>query len=644
MDGELVRRAEAAGISVSYENWRHQRVEVSAETIEALLAALDASGVSASPASASPASGAGARLGLASADPASGAGPAPAVSVVGEAGGGGQLGAATGSAGNGVRARLPERRAWGFTVQLYSVRSRDSWGHGDLHDLAELARWSGRELGAGFILVNPLHAAEPLPPVSPSPYLPMTRRYTSPLYLRVEDIPEYAGLPPAARQEVERLAAPLRALATSPELIDRDAVWSAKRAALERLFELPLSTDRRASFDAYRKSEGAELRYWTSWCALAERHGADWRHWPARLKDREAGVAEAAARHGGSVRFHAWLQWLVDSQLAAAQRAALAAGMAHGVIHDLAVGVHPGGADAWAHQDLLVAGVSVGAPPDNFNQLGQDWAQPPWNPRRLAQAGYRPLAELFGAAFRHAGGLRVDHVMGLTRLWWVPEGMTADRGAYVGYDHRAAVAALAGEAARSGGLAIGEDLGTVPGWLRGYLAGHDILGTVMLWFAQEPDGSPLPAPRWRRDCMATVGTHDVPTVAGFCTGAQVTERERLGLLTEPPDIERARAARLVAGWRDLLGATGLLSPGESATPAELTVGLYGFLARTPAALVGVSLADAVGDTRSQNIPGTSTEYPNWRVPLCDQAGHPVLLEDLPGHPLVTAVARAANPR
>ncbi|HEY1616492.1 MAG TPA: 4-alpha-glucanotransferase [Streptosporangiaceae bacterium] len=630
MDGELVRRAEAAGISVSYENWRHERVEVSAETIEALLAALDAS-ASALDASASGASASG----------ASASGAAPATPAGGAAAPGSQPDPA---GGDGVRAPAPDRRAWGFTVQLYSVRSRDSWGHGDLHDLAELARWSGRELGAGFILVNPLHAAEPLPPVSPSPYLPMTRRYVSPLYLRVEDIPEYAALPAAERQEIEPLAAPLRALATSPELIDRDAVWTAKRAALERLFELPRSPERQSSFAAYRRSEGAELRYWTSWCALAERHGADWRRWPAPLRDREIGVAEAATGHGGAVEFHAWLQWLVDTQLAAAQRAALAAGMAHGVIHDLAVGVHPGGADAWAHQDLLVTGVSVGAPPDSFNQLGQDWAQPPWHPRRLAQARYRPLAELFGAAFRHAGGLRVDHVMGLTRLWWVPEGMTADRGAYVGYDHRAAVAALAGQAARSGGLAIGEDLGTVPGWLRGYLAGHDILGTVMLWFAQEPDGSPLRAEHWRRDCMATVGTHDVPTAAGFCTGAQVTERERLGLLTEPPDIERARAADLVAGWRDLLGATGLLTLGEPASPAELTVGLYGFLARTPAALIGVSLADAVGDSRSQNIPGTSTEYPNWRVPLCDQSGHPVLIEDLPSNPLVTAVTRAATPR
>ncbi len=189
--------------------------------------------------------------------------------------------------------------------------------------------------------------------------------------------------------------------------------------------------------------------------------------------------------------------------------------MPHGIIHDLAVGVHPGGADAWAHQDLLVRGVSVGAPPDSFNQLGQDWMQPPWHPQRLAASGYRPLAELFAATFRNAGGLRVDHVMGLARLWWVPAGMTADHGAYVRYDLPAAVAALAGQAARAGAVSIGEDLGTVEESTRSYLAARGVLGTTMLWFAEEPDGAPLRPEHWRRACMATVGTHDVPPVAGF---------------------------------------------------------------------------------------------------------------------------------
>jgi 4-alpha-glucanotransferase len=601
-DPELIRRAQAAGIGTSYENWRHERVDVPADTLEAILAALAAA-------------------------PAAGA-------------------AADGVAVDAVTASAPrqDERVWGFTIQLYSVRSRGSWGHGDLHDLADLAAWSGRDLRAGFVLVNPLHAAEPLPPVSPSPYLPMTRHYSSPLYLRIEDIPEYAQLSGAGLDQIERLASPLRARATSPGLIDRDAVWAAKRTALELVREVPLTAARQAAFDAYREQEGDELRCWASWCALAERHGPDWRTWPAEVQDRDAGLAattEGSLRH--TADFHAWLQWLVDDQLAAAQRAALAAGMTRGIIHDLAVGVHPGGADAWAHQDLLVRGISVGAPPDSFNQRGQDWAQPPWHPQRLAAAGYRPLAQLFAAAFRHAGGLRIDHVMGLMRLWWVPDGMTPDRGAYVRYDHAAAVAALVGQAAAAGGVAIGEDLGTVDAWIRSYLAARGVLGTTMLWFAREPDGSPLRPGHWRRDCMATVGTHDVPPVAGFLTGDQVTERARLGLLTAPEQEERDHSAAMVSAWASALEAEGLLTPGQRHEPADFTVALYGYLVRTPSLLVGVSLADAVGDTRSQNIPGTSDEYPNWRIPLCDATGRPVLLEELPALPLLLAVARAASP-
>jgi 4-alpha-glucanotransferase len=541
---------------------------------------------------------------------------------------------------------VPSERSWGFTVQLYSVRSRESWGHGDLRDLAELAAWSAREHGAGFVLVNPLHAAEPVPPVSPSPYLPMTRRYVSPLYLRVEDIPEYARLAASQRDQIQRLAQPLRARNTSAELIDRDAVWTAKRAALELIYQAPLSQPRQAAFDAYREREGTELTYWASWCALAQEHGPDWRTWPAPLRDRDQGLAQTAGEPGLSqaAGFHAWLQWLAGEQLAAAQQAARDAGMAHGVIHDLAVGVHPGGADAWAHQDLLVRGVSVGAPPDSFNQIGQDWMQPPWHPQRLAARGYRPLAELFAAAFRNAGGLRVDHVMGLARLWWVPAGMTADHGAYVRYDLPAAVSALAGQAGRAGAVAIGEDLGTVEESTRGYLARHGVLGTTMLWFAEEPDGAPLRPEHWRRACMATVGTHDVPPIAGFLSGDQVRERARLQLLAAPEGEELKRSEVLVSAWRDILVALGLLAPGQPPSLDQLTVALYGFLARTPAVLVGVSLADAVGETRSQNIPGTSDEYPNWRIPLCDQAGRAVLIEELPALPLVQATARAASPR
>ncbi len=602
IDSELARRAEALGVSASYLDWRKMKVEASEQTLTAILDAL---------------------------------GDPPDLPGI----------PAQTSAGGLAVPGVPRTRSWGFTIQLYSVRSRRSWGHGDLRDLANLAVWSARELGAGFLLVNPLHAAEPLPPVSPSPYLPMTRRYTSPLYLRIEDIPEYGRLPAPERSRVDALGSPLRARNATSDLIDRDAVWTAKRTALKIIYAVSLSEARRAQYERYRQHEGSDLDSWSAWCALAEQHGPDWRRWPQDARAQRPGSEVVARYHlQAEADFHSWLQWLADEQMEAAQRAALDAGMGTGVIHDLAVGVHPGGADAWAQQDLYVRGMSVGAPPDGFNQLGQDWGQPPLHPQRLAAAGYRPLAGLYASGLRHAGGLRVDHVMGLMRLWWVPEGMTPDRGAYVRYDHTATVGALADQAARAGALAIGEDLGTVDPWIRDYLAGRGILGTSLLWFSRESDGTPLRARHWRRNCMATVGTHDVPPVQGFLSGEQVTVRARLGLLTQPEEAERKESELMLSRWQDALEREGLIPPGPRPGAAEFTMALYAYLARTPAALVGVSLADAVGDRRTQNVPGTYAQYPNWRIPLCDGEGEAVLLEHLPEIGLLRAVAKAATPR
>jgi 4-alpha-glucanotransferase len=544
------------------------------------------------------------------------------------------------------RPASPDQRQWGFTVQLYSIRSKDSWGHGDLHDLARLARWSAAELGAGFILINPLHAAEPQPPVSPSPYLPMTRLFISPLYLRVEDILEYGALPAADKRAIDLLAAPLRAANTTADLIDRDAVWTAKRAALELIIKVPLTESRQRAYQAFRAERGRELQRWSAWCALAESHGPDSRDWPAELADpgRAADIVAGDTKLSRAAEFHAWLQWHADEQFATAAEAAKAAGMAHGIIHDLAVGSHPGGADAWAHRQFLAPGFSVGAPPDGFNQLGQDWGQPAWNPRALAAAAYRPLAELFTAALRHAGGLRVDHVMGLMRLWWVPAEQPPDRGAYVHYDHQASVGALVAAAARAHAVAIGEDLGTVDAWLREYLADRDVLGTTMLWFAHRHDDTPMRPEKWRRVCMATVGTHDVPPIFGFVTGEQVTVRARLGLLKTSEEQERGESDAMLARWRAALVNEGLLPADHEPDPAEYSVGLYGYLRKTPALLLGVSLADAVGDRRTQNIPGTRDEYPNWRIPLCDDSGRPVLLEELPDIELLRAVCAAVNPK
>jgi 4-alpha-glucanotransferase len=600
--GDLRSRAAAYGVATSYQDWQGRQVEVGAGTLAAILAAL-----AETPALAEPA--------------------APPGHFEREA----LL---------GVTAPLPGGRSWGFALQLYSLRSRRSWGHGDLRDLADLAVWSARELGADFVLINPLHAAEPLPPVSASPYLPMSRRFTSPLYLRIEDVPEYAALPAADRARIEALAEPLRARSATSDLIDRDAVWQAKRAALEILYRQPLTDQRRAAFERFRAGEGRPLEDWSRWCVLAEKHGPDWRQF-GEFRDASQ-AARAGEQFSAGADFHAWLQWLADDQLAAAQQAAAAAGMGTGIIRDLAVGSYPGGADAWACQDVLVPGMSVGAPPDEFNQRGQDWTQPPWHPQRLAAQGYAPLAGLIGAGLRHAGGLRVDHVMGLLRLWWVPAGMSPDQGTYVRYDHEAMVGVLAAAASRAGALAIGEDLGTVEPWIRDYLAARGVLGTSMLWFERDGRGLPLPPSQWRRGSLATVGTHDVPPAAAFVTGEQVELRARLGLLTRPQADERTAAATAIADWRAALAGAGLLRADRPPTPAEFTVALYGYLARTPAVLIGVSLADAVGERRPQNMPGTTTEYPNWQVPLCDGEGDPVLLEDLPTRQDVRAVAAAAS--
>jgi len=606
-DAELIRRAEAAGISASYVDWRKRRVQVPGDTLKAILDALGQAG-----------------------DPDSGAPRAEMPAAL---------------------PRRPHDRSWGLTVQLYSVRSRQSWGHGDFRDLADLATWSAKDLGAGFILVNPLHAAEPAPPVSDSPYLPMTRHYVSPLYLRIEDIPEYRRLTRTQRQEIAELAGPLKAASRTPDLIDRDRVWSAKRAALLLIRSAGLSESRQADFERFKREQGRALGDWANWCALAGVHGADWRRWPAELADparvNRLITEGPLAGLGAEADFHAWLQWLADEQLAAAQQAALAAGMPIGLIADLAVGVSPGGADAWARQDLLVRGVSVGAPPDGFNQRGQDWAQLPFNPRRLVSTEAEPFAELMRSSLRHAGGLRVDHVMGLMRLWWVPEGRSPDEGAYVSYDHRLTVGTLAAEAAKAGAIVIGEDLGTVEPWIRQHLASQHILGTEMAWFASQNDGSPLPPSRWRRWVMATVGTHDVPPVAGFVAGDQVTVRARLGLLGNP-EAERCALDETLARWMTTLAGEGLLPAGAAGEPGrqppaqEITVAMYGYLALAPSVLIGVALVDAVGDRRTQNIPGTSDEYPNWRIPLCDSEGSAVLIEDLPDLPLVREVIGAVR--
>ena len=598
---ELRQRAAELGVSVSYWDWQGHEVIVSDTTLAAIVAVLEGTGLEDAPR-------------------ADGAHRPP-----------------------DAVAAAPAARSWGFAVQLYSLRSRGSWGHGDLRDLADLAAWSARDLGAGFVLINPLHAAEPLPPVSTSPYLPMSRRWVSPLYLRIEDIPEYKDLSYSERKRLTLLSQPLRRASQTPGLIDRDAVWTAKREALEMLRKVPLPDERQASFGEFRARHGRALDDWAAWCALAEIHGPDYRTWPARL--REPRSAEREVRRGdlaAQAEFHTWVQWLVAAQVEAAQAAARSAGMSIGIIADLAIGAHPGGADAWAGQEFFAQGFTVGAPPDAFNQRGQDWGLPPMHPRALAADGYRPLADLVNANLSLGGGLRIDHVMGLSRLWWIPAGAPPTEGAYVYYDAPGTLGTLAAAAAASGSVVVGEDLGTVEPWLREALAARDILGTQMLWFERGWSGEPLAPQWWRANSLVTVSTHDLPPAAAFLSGKQVTDRLELGLLTRSESEERAESDRTVSDWIGALVSEGLLASDKRPSADEFTVALYGYLAKTPAKLIGVNLAEAAGETRSQNMPGTCDEYPNWKLPLCGPDGEPVLLEDLAASDRVRAVARAAS--
>ncbi|MGH3738354.1 MAG: 4-alpha-glucanotransferase, partial [Micromonosporaceae bacterium] len=342
-----------------------------------------------------------------------------------------------------------------------------------------------------------------------------------------------------------------------------------------------------------------------------------------------------AERLAVPVDFHRWLQWQIDEQLAGTQAAARDAGMPLGLLHDLAVGADPDGADSWMYQDVLATGATVGAPPDAFNRLGQDWRQPPWHPGRLAEAAYTPYRELVRFWLRHGGGLRADHVMGLFRLWWVPEGADPTQGTYVRYDHEAMVGILALEAQLAGAVVVGEDLGVVEPRVRRHLAARGILGTSLLWFEESRDGTPRPPQTWRELSLATVDSHDMPTIAGYTSGEYLGVRDELGIVGQPVEQARVELAAKLARWRRTLVDLGLMDEHET----DPTAALHGFLARTHAMLVGLSLTDLVGERRSQNLPGTDREYPNWRVPLGDGTGREVLLDELVGREDVAVALR-----
>ncbi len=479
-------------------------------------------------------------------------------------------------------------RTWGWAAQLYAVRSRESWGVGDLADLRELGRWAAG-LGAGAVLLNPLDAPLPLVPQEPSPYYPSSRRFRNPLYIRVEEVPGAGRL----GERLRRLAEAGRRL-NGRRLIQRDRVYRLKLRALEELFE---TFGDSAELEAYRRAEGTGLEDYATFCALSEVHGGPWRSWPEELRHPgSAAVRRFRADRRERVRFHQWLQWLLDRQLAAA------AGEI-GLVHDLPIGAQGDGADAWAWQDVFAGGVSVGAPPDPFNAAGQDWAVPPFDPWRLRAAAYEPFAQTVRAAFRHGAGLRIDHVMGLFRLFWIPTGMGPAHGVYVRYPHADLLDVLALESHRAGAFVVGEDLGTVEGLVREELARRRILSYRLLWFEEVPPEGYVP------ESLAALTTHDLPTVAGIWEGTDPDHSVR----------ERLRRAAGVSDDRPL---------------SEVTEAAYRALAASPSRLLAATLEDALGVAERPNKPGTTTsEWPNWSLAL------PVSLEELRRDPRPARLAQ-----
>jgi 4-alpha-glucanotransferase len=588
MDQQLSALARAHGVATWYENADRRRVEVADDVVRAVLT----------------------EMGVDEQTP-----PPPKVRVVREGPDTPPLGYHRLDDGQELivtpRRLPPVEPAWGWMLQLYALHSPGSWGIGDYADLRDFANRSG----AGVVLVNPVQAITPALPVQRSPYSPSSRRFANPIYLRVTETDEFRRADAATKNAVLALAPP------HADLIDYDAVWTAKLRALELLW--PGTTEEMP----------ADLRDFATFCVLAERRGPDWRKWPSYLR-RPGHPAVAAVREelADRVAFHAWLQRLCEQQLTEARAATTAK-----IVHDLPVGVDPAGADAWALQDVLASDVTVGAPPDAFSQQGQDWNLPPFRPDKLAEQGYRPFRDVIRSVLRHADGIRVDHIAGLFRLWWIPPGRPASEGTYVYYDADAMLGILALEAHLAGAMVVGEDLGTVPDEVTDDMHDRGVLSSSVLYFERDPDVDPgtpeplLPPERWPVDAMASISTHDLPTTSGFLRLENVRIRAELGQLADP-DGEYVRAEAAKQEMLAALDAHGLLP----ADPTEegLVVALHRLLATAASRLLLTSPQDALGELRQPNLPGTVDEYPNWRIPL------PLEVDDLLADPRLHAAVTA----
>ncbi len=533
----------------------------------------------------------------------------------------------------------PGARSWGLTCQLYGLRSARDWGMGDLTDLASISGAAGA-CGADALGINPLHARFMAEPLHFSPYAPSSRTRLDYLYIDPTAMPGFAE-----DERVQTLIAgewfgATRWAARSAELIDYGAVAACKRPVLEalcrRFQELDLDADGAprtglgASFRRFQQREGRSLRDFAIFETLhehycRERRGFSWRNWPAAMRDpHSAEVAEFAAAHRDRVEFFEFLQWEADRQLAAAAQTGHEAGLSIGLYRDLAVGADPNGAEAWADQELVAPRASIGAPPDPLSRVGQNWGLAPINPLVLQRQGFAPFIACLRANMQHAGILRIDHVMSLNRLYWIPNGMPATDGCYVKYPFDDLLRLVALESCRHGCAVIGEDLGTMPPGFRETMRAANLLSYRIMMFERHHEGGFATPAEYPPLAAASAATHDLATLAGFWLGRDITRRRELGLYPDAA-TETAEEATRSRDRRLLLRALvveGLLEPedlgrylsegGEPTYSPDLGNAIQCFLARSRARLMLVQLEDVVGESEQANLPGTIDGHPNWR--------------------------------
>jgi 4-alpha-glucanotransferase len=500
-------------------------------------------------------------------------------------------------------------RTWGIAFQLYTLRSERNHGIGDFADLRAVCRLLG-ERGASYAGINPLHATFRTDPEAASPYAASSRIWLNWLSIAVDDVPEYD----AVKAELAGHGEALRS-ARAGDHVNYAGVAAYKDTALRACFAaFKRDGKQKATFDAWCAERGQALFRFAVFEVLVARYGRDIAAWPESYRSPESSdVALFAASEDDEVTFSMYLQWLAAEQLAAVAGDAAR----HGVhlYRDLAVGVDANAADVWADAGAYVTAVSVGAPPDVLNTLGQDWGLPPLDPRGLARAGYAELLAILQANCRDAGALRIDHAFSLARLYWIPRGGHPRSGTYVEYplDDLRGIVALASVRERC--VVIGEDLGTVPERFRDVMEETGILSYRVLFFERRLDGTFAAPEEYPKLALATSGTHDLPTIAAWLRGEDAELRERLGILETPLDAERAARERDRALLLETLIAHGDLAAGERDDDVAVIVAANRYLAATPCAIVMAQLDDLLEERAPVNVPGTSTEYPNWRRKL-----------------------------